>query len=35
MITIHWDFTDGTEVPYMQGKLLGDNFTTLGTVILI
>ena len=28
MITIHWDFTDGTEVPYMQGKMLGDNFTT-------
>ncbi len=28
MITIHWDFTDGTEVPYLQGKLLGDNFTT-------
>ena len=28
MITIHWDFTDGTEVSYMQGKLLGDNFTT-------
>jgi len=28
MITMHWDFSDGTEVPYMQGKLLGDNFTT-------
>ena len=28
MITIHWDFSDGTEVPYVQGKLLGDNFTT-------
>lgn len=28
MITIHWDFSDGTEVPYMQGKLLEDNFTT-------
>ena len=28
MITIHFDFKDGTEVPYMQGKLLGDNFTT-------
>jgi len=28
MITIHWDFSDGTEVSYMQGKLLGDNFTT-------
>ena len=28
MITIHYDFSDGTEVPYMQGRLLGDNFTT-------
>ena len=28
MITIHWDFTDGTEVSYIEGKLLGDNFTT-------
>lgn len=28
MITIHWDFTDGTEVPYMEGKIIGDNFTT-------
>ena len=28
MITIHWDFKDGTEIPYMQGKLIGDNFTT-------
>lgn len=28
MITIHWDFTDGTEISYMQGKLLGNNFTT-------
>lgn len=28
MITIHWDFKDGSEVSYMQGKLLGDNFTT-------
>ena len=28
MITIHWDFSDGTEISYMQGKLLGDNFTT-------
>jgi hypothetical protein len=28
MITIHWDFSDGTEVSYMQGKLLGDNFKT-------
>jgi len=28
IITIHWDFTDGTEISYMQGKLLGNNFTT-------
>jgi hypothetical protein len=28
MITIHYDFTDGTEVSYIQGKLLRDNFTT-------
>lgn len=28
MIIIHWDFTDGTEVSYIEGKLLGDNFTT-------
>jgi hypothetical protein len=28
MITIHWDFTDGTEVSYMEGKKLGDNFIT-------
>ena len=28
MITIHWDFSDGTEVSYIEGKLLGDNFTT-------
>lgn len=28
MITIHYDFVNGTEVAYMQGKLLGDNFTT-------
>jgi hypothetical protein len=28
MITIHWDFSDGTEVPYMHGRLLGDNFST-------
>jgi len=28
MIIIHWDFTDGTEISYIQGKLLGDNFTT-------
>ena len=28
MITIHWDFTDGTEVSYITGKVLQDNFTT-------
>jgi hypothetical protein len=28
MITIHYDFTDGTEVSYHQGILLKDNFTT-------
>ena len=28
MITIHWDFTDGTEVSYIEGKNLRDNFTT-------
>jgi hypothetical protein len=28
MITIHWDFTDGTEVSYVTGKVLQDNFTT-------
>ena len=28
MITIHWDFKDGTEVSYKDGRLLGDNFTT-------
>lgn len=28
MITIHFDFTDGTEVSYQEGKLLKDNFTT-------
>lgn len=28
MIEIHYDFTDGTEVSYMTGKILGDNFTT-------
>lgn len=28
MIIIHFDFKDGTEVSYMQGKLLRDNFTT-------
>lgn len=28
MITIHWDFTDGTEVSYIEGNQLKDNFTT-------
>jgi hypothetical protein len=28
MITIHFDFVDGTEVSYLEGKKLGDNFTT-------
>lgn len=28
MIIIHWDFTDGTEVSYVEGKSLGYNFTT-------
>lgn len=28
MITIHFDFTDGTEVSYVEGKQLKDNFTT-------
>jgi hypothetical protein len=28
MITIHWDFTDGSEVSYQEGLELKDNFTT-------
>ena len=28
MITIHYDFTDGSEVSYQQGLELKDNFTT-------
>lgn len=28
MIKIHYDFTDGTEVSYMEGSKLKDNFTT-------
>lgn len=28
MITIHWDFTDGTELSYIEGCEKGDNFTT-------
>lgn len=28
MIKIHYDFKDGTEVSYMEGKILGNNFST-------
>ncbi len=28
MIHIHYDFTDGTEVSYAEGLILGDNFNT-------
>ena len=28
MITIHWDFSDGTELSYVDGLLKKDNFTT-------
>lgn len=28
MIKIHFDFTDGTEVSYIEGYELGDDFTT-------
>lgn len=28
MITIHYDFTDGSEVSFHEGLLLRDNFTT-------
>jgi len=28
MITIHYDFVDGTEVSYYEGSILKDNFTT-------
>ena len=28
MITIHYDFTDGTELSYVEGLEKGDNFTT-------
>ena len=28
MITIHYDFTDGTEVSFKEGIALGDNFKT-------
>lgn len=28
MITIHYDYTDGSELSYGEGLLMGDNFTT-------
>jgi hypothetical protein len=28
MITIHWDFTDGTEFSYQEGLKLKDHFNT-------
>lgn len=28
MITIHWDFTDGTEISYIEGMESKNNFTT-------
>lgn len=28
MITIHYDFTDGSEVSFHEGLILRDNFTT-------
>jgi len=28
MITIHYDFTDGTEISYIEGTIKKDNFTT-------
>lgn len=28
MITIHWDFANGTEISYKQGLDKGDNFST-------
>lgn len=28
MITIHWDYTDGSELSYIEGKKKKDNFTT-------
>ena len=31
MIEIHWDYTDGTEVSWVEGLKLGDNFTTCCT----
>ena len=34
MTTIHYDFTDGTEVSYIEGKRLKDNFTKRGDYIV-
>ncbi len=31
MITIHYDFTNGTEVSYLEGLKLEDDFTTCCT----
>ena len=31
MTEIHWDYTDGTEVSWIEGLKLGDNFTTCCT----
>ena len=31
MIEIHWDYTDGTEVSWIEGLNIGDNFTTCCT----
>jgi len=28
MITIHYDFTDGTELSWIEGVIKGDSFTT-------
>lgn len=28
MISIHYDFTDGSEISYVEGLKKGDNFTT-------
>lgn len=28
IITIHWDFSDGTEVSYVDGIIAEDSFTT-------
>ena len=31
MIEIHWDYTNGTEVSWIEGFKLGANFTTCCT----